>query len=182
MSVRVTSPTRETLFGRRSSLRQDFDVVFANFDDRLITDHVHVGRCGIEQDGLLDAAQDFPAGADGGFGFVDAVQHAAAAEQWLHGLDAIAARVGFDLAGAAGTVSVFLKPNVGAAGHGRAIAGIGAGNFFIGCAQGGTGGIKLGVGAIGFGERLIQGFGSDGLGQANGREHHRRECKAISHG
>ena len=84
----------EPVLGRLELLGQHGDVVLAQTHDRLVAHHVDISGRGIEQDGLLDAAQHFARRLHGRLRLPDGVEILEAFEQRLGQLHRIATRIG----------------------------------------------------------------------------------------
>ena len=105
---------------------------------------------------LLDVAQDLAPRAHVGFRLVHGVVGPEAAEDRLHELDAVAARLGDALDSEDGRWSLCSIVDVGVAGDDRAVARHGARDVLVRGAQEGALRVEPRVVAVGCGKRLLQ--------------------------
>ena len=160
----------ETVLRRLQLARQHVDVVLVEADELLVAHHVHVGGHGLQQHAALHIAQHLALGADVGFRLVHRVVGTKPAEDRLHGVDAIAARLGHPVENRGRTLVVALDADVGIAGDGRPVAGHGARHVFVAGALKGALRIKARIVAVGCRKRILEALGRHGRSSANAED------------
>jgi len=152
----------ETSLGDRKGFAQERDIGALRFDQRLIGQHVGIGRDRVEQHALADIAQRLAAGPHLQLGDADAVGGLEAVEQRLrhrHADDP-----GFQVGRLHGVIgqqiAYRLQPAAQAGDDLRPIAGQGLRDVLVGTTLPRPFGIELRVGLVGLGQRLGQAFAS----------------------
>ena len=161
----------EAVLRRLQFARQHVDVVLVEPNELLVAHHVHVGGDRLQQHAALDVAQHLALGAHVGFRAVHRVVGAKAAEDRLHGVDAVAARLGDAVEQLRRPLVGALDADVGVAGDGRPVARHGARHVLVGRPLERPLRIKARVVAVGRRQRVVQALGGGGQGTA------RRECE-----